>query len=218
MEKVIINGILVDKLTSLHKVLLDIKKTDLEIVKFDNSKFIVPTIDLFFQLNCKKRITLKKINQSLTMMELIDIDLSDDPLALSNSEKYKLLLALALINNSKNYVIVYPDIYFDDYNLNIMLRILKKISREYRKNIYIISNDFDLLYRECDYLIIYSKNNIIYNNNRNVLYKEKDNLLNNNYELPKILQFIYLVESKQKIKLDPTFDIKELMKDIYRNV
>ena len=93
-----------------------------------------------------------------------------------------------------------------------------KFSKEYRKNIYIISNDFDLLYRECDYLIIYSKNNIIYNNNRNVLYKEKDNLLNNNYELPKILQFIYLVESKQKIKLDPTFDIKELMKDIYRNV
>lgn len=218
MEKVIINGVLVDKFTSFHKVLLDIKKTDLEIVKFDTNKFIVPTIDLFFQLNCKKRITLKKINQALTMVELKDINLSDDPLALSNSEKYKLLLALALINNSKNYVIVYPDIYFDDYNMNMMLRILKKISREYKKSIYIISNDFDLLYRECDYLIIYSKNNIIYNNNRNVLYKEKDNLLNNNYELPKILQFISFVESKQKIKLEPTFDIKELMKDIYRNV
>lgn len=218
MEKVIINGVLVDKFTSFHKVLLDIKKTDLEIVKFDTNKFIVPTIDLFFQLNCKKRITLKKINQALTMVELKDINLSDDPLVLSNSEKYKLLLALALINNSKNYVIVYPDIYFDDYNMNMMLRILKKISREYKKSIYIISNDFDLLYRECDQLIIYSKNNIIYNNNRNILYKEKDNLLNNNYELPKILRFIYLVESKQKIKLEPTFDIKELMKDIYRNV
>lgn len=218
MEKVILNGVLVDKFTSFHKVLLDMQETDLQIVKFDTNKFIIPTIDLFFQLNCKKRVTLKKINQALTMVELKDIDLSDDPLALSNSNKYKLLLALALINNSKNYVIVYPDIYFDDYNMNIMLRILKKISREFKKNIYIISNDFDLLYRECDYLIIYSKNNIIYNKNRKDLYKEKDKLLNNNYELPKILQFVYLVESKQKIKLEPTFDIKELMKDIYRNV
>lgn len=218
MEKVILNGVLVDKFTSFHKVLLDMQETDLQIVKFDTNKFIIPTIDLFFQLNCKKRVTLKKINQALTMVELKGIDLSDDPLALSNSNKYKLLLALALINNSKNYVIVYPDIYFDDYNMNIMLRILKKISREFKKNIYIISNDFDLLYRECDYLIIYSKNNIIYNKNRKELYKEKDKLLNNNYELPKILQFVYLVESKQKIKLEPTFDIKELMKDIYRNV
>lgn len=218
MEKVILNGVLVDKFTSFHKVLLDMQETDLQIVKFDTNKFIIPTIDLFFQLNCKKRVTLKKINQALTMVELKDIDLSDDPLALSNSNKYKLLLALALINNSKNYVIVYPDIYFDDYNMNKMLRILKKISREFKKNIYIISNDFDLLYRECDYLIIYSKNNIIYNKNRKDLYKEKDKLLNNNYELPKILQFVYLVESKQKIKLEPTFDIKELMKDIYRNV
>lgn len=218
MEKVILNGVLVDKFTSFHKVLLDMQETDLQIVKFDTNKFIIPTIDLFFQLNCKKRVTLRKMNQALTMVELKGIDLSDDPLVLSNSEKYKLLLALALINNSKNYVIVYPDIYFDDYNMNIMLRILKKISREFKKNIYIISNDFDLLYRECDYLIIYSKNNIIYNKNRKELYKEKDKLLNNNYELPKILQFVYLVESKQKIKLEPTFDIKELMKDIYRNV
>lgn len=218
MEKVILNGVLVDKFTSFHKVLLDMQETDLQIVKFDTNKFIIPTIDLFFQLNCKKRVTLRKMNQALTMVELKDINLSDDPLVLSNSEKYKLLLALALINNSKNYVIVYPDIYFDDYNMNMMLRILKKISREYKKSIYIISNDFDLLYRECDYLIIYSKNNIIYNKNRKELYKEKDKLLNNNYELPKILQFVYLVESKQKIKLEPTFDIKELMKDIYRNV
>lgn len=218
MEKVILNGVLVDKFTSFHKVLLDMQETDLQIVKFDTNKFIIPTIDLFFQLNCKKRVTLRKMNQALTMVELKGIDLSDYPLALSNSNKYKLLLALALINNSKNYVIVYPDIYFDDYNMNIMLRILKKISREFKKNIYIISNDFDLLYRECDYLIIYSKNNIIYNKNRKELYKEKDKLLNNNYELPKILQFVYLVESKQKIKLEPTFDIKELMKDIYRNV
>ena len=38
------------------------------------------------------------------------------------------------------------------------------------------------------------------------------------YELPKIVSFIKLVEKMRKIKLDHRKDIKDLMKDIYREV
>ena len=218
MEKITLNGILVDKYTNFRKVLLDIEKNNIEIVKFDNNKFFCPSLELFFKLNCKKNVSIKKINQGLTMMEMNEIKLTDDPLILSDSDKYKVLLTLALINNCNNFVIVYPDLYLDDYNINLLLRILKKLSKEYKKNIYIITNDIDLLYRECDNLCIYNKNRIIFNGSRNNLYDEREILLNNNFCLPKILEFISLVESKTKIKLEPTFDIKELMKDIYRNV
>ena len=36
--------------------------------------------------------------------------------------------------------------------------------------------------------------------------------------LPKIVSFIKLVESSKKVKLDHRKDIKDLMKDIYREV
>lgn len=218
MEKVILNGILVDKQTNLRKVLLNLNKNDIDIIKFDNNKFITPSIELFFKFNSKKEITFKKINQSLTMVGLKEKKLIDDPLNFSDSDKYKLLIALSLINNLDNYVIIYPDIYLDDYNMNFILKIFKKLSNEYKKNIYIVSNDIDFLYRECDNLIIYDNNEIIYNNKRSELYKEREKILCSNFSLPKILEFISLVENKQKIKLEPTFDIKELMKDIYRNV
>lgn len=218
MEKIILNGILVDKFTNFRKVLVDMNVNDMEIIKFDNNKFVTPSLKIFFQTNCVKNISDKKINQSLAMVGLNEKKINDDPFMFSDSDKYKLLIAMSLINNRSNYILVYPNLYLDDYNVNLILKILKKISREYGKNICIITNNIDLLYRECDNLIIYNKNKIIYNDKRNYLYNFKETLLNNNYPLPKILEFISLVEKKQNIKLEPTFDIKELMKDIYRNV
>ena len=218
MEKIILNGILVDNYTNFNKVLLNLNKYNIEIVKFDKNKFVVPSLDLFFKLNCKKNVTIKKINQALSMLEMKDIKLTDDPLMLSGGNKYKLLIILALINNCNNLVVVYPDLYLDDNNMNLVLKILKKLSKEYKKNIYIITNDIDLLYRECDNLFIYNKNKLIFTGNRKKMYEERKNILNNNFVLPKILNFISLVEDKMNIKLEPTYDIKELMKDIYRNV
>ena len=218
MGKIILNGIFVDKFTNFRKVLVDMNINDMEIIKFDNNKFVTPSLKIFFQTNCVKNISDKKINQSLAMVGLNEKKINDDPFMFSDSDKYKLLIAMSLINNRSNYILVYPNLYLDDYNVNLILKILKKISREYGKNICIITNNIDLLYRECDNLIIYNKNKIIYNDKRNYLYNFKETLLNNNYPLPKILEFISLVEKKQNIKLEPTFDIKELMKDIYRNV
>ncbi len=218
MEKIILNGILVDSQTNFRKVILDINKNNLDIIKFNNDKFLVPSLELYFNLNCVKKVYFKKISQVLLMLGLKGKKLSDFPLSYSNSDKYKLLLATALINNSSCLLLVFPNLYLDDCNMNLILNVLKKLSKEYNKNIYIVSNQIDFLYRECDNLIIYKKNNILFNSNRNNLYEKKDLLLSNGYCLPPILNFIFETETMKKVKLSPTFDIKELMKDIYRNV
>ncbi len=218
MEKIILNGILVDSQTNFRKVILDINKNNLDIIKFNNDKFLVPSLELYFNLNCVKKVNFKKISQVLLMLGLKGKKLSDFPLSYSNSDKYKLLLATALINNSSCLLLVFPNLYLDDCNMNLILNVLKKLSKEYNKNIYIVSNQIDFLYRECDNLIIYKKNNILFNSNRNNLYEKKDLLLSNGYCLPPILNFIFETETMKKVKLSPTFDIKELMKDIYRNV
>lgn len=218
MEKIILNGILVDSQTNFRKVILDINKNNLDIIKFNNDKFLVPSLELYFNLNCVKKVNFKKISQVLLMLGLKGKKLSDFPLSYGNSDKYKLLLATALINNSSCLLLVFPNLYLDDCNMNLILNVLKKLSKEYNKNIYIVSNQIDFLYRECDNLIIYKKNNILFNSNRNNLYEKKDLLLSNGYCLPPILNFIFETETMKKVKLSPTFDIKELMKDIYRNV
>lgn len=218
MGKIILNGILVDRQTNFRKVILDINKNNLDIIKFNNDKFLVPSLELYFNLNCVKKMNFKKISQVLLMLSLKGKKLSDYPLSYSNSDKYKLLLATALINNSSCLLLVFPNLYLDDCNMNLILNVLKKLSKEYNKNIYIVSNQIDFLYRECDNLIIYKKNNILFNSNRNNLYEKKDLLLSNGYCLPPILNFIFETETMKKVKLSPTFDIKELMKDIYRNV
>lgn len=218
MGKIILNGILVDSQTNFRKVILDINKNNLDIIKFNNDKFLVPSLELYFNLNCVKKVNFKKISQVLLMLGLKGKKLSDFPLSYSNSDKYKLLLATALINNSSCLLLVFPNLYLDDCNMNLILNVLKKLSKEYNKNIYIVSNQIDFLYKECDNLIIYKKNNILFNSNRNNLYEKKDLLLSNGYCLPPILNFIFETETMKKVKLSPTFDIKELMKDIYRNV
>ncbi len=218
MEKIVLNGILVDKYTSFRKVLLNIDINNVEIIKFCKSQFIIPSVQLFFKINCKRSVNQKNIYQVLSMLDLKEIKLKDDPLMLSDSDKYKLLIALSLINNPSSFVIVYPELYLDDCNIDLIFKIFKKLSKEYGKKIYIITNDIDLLYRECDNIYIYAKNNIIFKGNRKKIYEERETILSNNFSLPKILNFISLVEEKKKIKLEPTFDIKELMKDIYRNV
>ena len=218
MEKIILNGIFIDEETDLKKVILDIKRNDLSIVKFNHDKFLVPSLKIFFNLNCKKKINLTKVSQALSLLELKGKKLLDFPSLYSNSEKYKLLIAIALINNLSSLMLILPDNYLDNYNINLILNILKKLSKEYNKNIYLVSNKIDFLYNECDNLIIYNRNKILYNDNRNNLYNKKELLLNNKCCLPSILNFIYEIEKKKKINLTPTFDIKELMKDIYRNV
>ena len=159
MGKIILNGILVDSQTNFRKVILDINKNNLDIIKFNNDKFLVPSLELYFNLNCVKKVNFKKISQVLLMLGLKGKKLSDFPLSYSNSDKYKLLLATALINNSSCLLLVFPNLYLDDCNMNLILNVLKKLSKEYNKNIYIVSNQIDFLYRECDNLIIYKKNN-----------------------------------------------------------
>ena len=67
--------------------------------------------------------------------------------------------------------------------------------------------------------------NIILKNDKIISSGVKKELLNNiskiktsKVEIPKIIDFINAVKKKKNINLELTFDVKELMKDIYRNV
>ena len=51
-----------------------------------------------------------------------------------------------------------------------------------------------------------------------ILFSKKDKVKNAGISIPQIVDFINTTNKKKNINLEMTFDIKELMKDIYRNV
>ena len=51
-----------------------------------------------------------------------------------------------------------------------------------------------------------------------ILFSKKDKVKNAGISIPQIVDFINTANKKKNINLEMTFDIKELMKDIYRNV
>ena len=81
-----------------------------------------------------------------------------------------------------------------------------------------MSNDIEFILRVTDNYIILKKGKIVDQGNNKQLLNKYDKIKSAHIDVPKILEFINTVKKKKDINLELTFDIKELMKDIYRNV
>lgn len=200
-----------------NQILYNYNIIKFDIVNFDMKKYYFLTIKEFIEYNVIKPINTKKMNQSLKLVGL-NKNLDDDPYELSDSDKYKLNIALSLLNNEQTIILKYPEVYLDNQNMNKLLKLLKKMQKELNKQIIIISKNIDFIYKECKNIVIYKNNEIIFSGDGNILYLNKNNLKKYDIILPDILEFISIVEKNKKIKLNSTYDINELMKDIYRNV
>lgn len=135
---------------------------------------------------------------------------------LSSGEKVQVELAAILSVNPK--IILIDDIinYLDIKNRNNLIKILKKLKNKYNKTIIISTTDIEFVNKISDNVILLS-NKIIKEGNRKDIFSETLLLEKNSIDKPKIIEFIKTAERK-KIRLEITNDVKDLLKDIYRNV
>ncbi len=185
-------------------------------------QFLYDTVyeDMSFTLkqnNYKTHMLDKQIRDSLKLVELDDSYLTKKIAELSEGEKTKVALSLVLSLNPKVIILDEPTIYLDSKSVSQLERLLIKLKKDYHKTIIIASNNIDFVYKVTDNVLLLNKGKII-------LQESKDKILDNmlkikkgGMEIPKILEFIALVEKTKGIKLEPTNDIQELMKDIYRH-
>ena len=192
---------------------------------FQNAEesFIFPTVceELMFGLkkyNYKTDIITKRIEDSLKMVGLPKEYLTRSPFELSSGEKELLSLAVTLSLNPKLIIIDEPIIYLDNKREDYIVNILKKLKNSYNKTIIIFTDNIEFATKITDnYLML--KNGKVYSSGTNKeLMLSCDKIKKSGIEVPKIMNFINTVKKKKNIDLEPTFDIKELMKDIYRNV
>ena len=167
--------------------------------------------------NNKERLT-KKCLDALKIVGLNKEYLNRNICTLSLSEKKLLSLAILFITNPKVIVLDEPMLYLDNQNKKKLIKLFRKITNRYNKIIIILTNNVLDSYNICDEFILLKKGKAYEKGNKKDLINISDRVDQAGINIPNIIEFIKIAEKEKNIHLDITFDIKELMKDIYRNV
>lgn len=153
----------------------------------------------------------EKIIELLNKVGLNKTFLTRNPFNLSGGEKEKLALAIALSLEPEILILDEPTIYLDDKSVSELIDILKELKD---KTIIIISNDINFINKITDNLVMLK-------NGRLNLKIPKDNFIDNidkikksDMEIPKILEFISMIEKNKKKKFTYTEDINKLVSEI----
>lgn len=160
----------------------------------------------------------KRIEEVLKMVNLPISYLNRNPFTLSSGEKVALALATILILNPKVIIIDDPSISLDNYRCNHLIKLLKKLCNRYKKTIIIFSSNTQFLIKVTDNYVLLKNGKMVLSGNRRDLVDNISKFKNANVYVPRITEFISSANKKYNANLEYTFDIKELMKDIYRNV
>lgn len=155
-------------------------------------------VEIFYNLNLSEDLYNRKIN------------------SLSRSEKYLIKIALALIINPN--VIIFDHI-FDSLDLKFRKKLKELVNKLKKDKIIIINdNDSNILYDITDYIYIIKNNKVVLFGNTNDVYTNVEQLNNFKIEVPYLSNIAYKTKKKKNIKLFYRKDVRDTMKDIYRNV
>lgn len=163
------------------------------------------------------KIDIRVIN-SLKMVGLDDDFLNRNPFSLSGGEKEKLAIAIALSLNPKILILDEPTIYLDDKSKRDLIDLLVKIKNKYNKTIILISNDINFINRISDKIVMLKEGRIVLDIDKDEFVDNVDKIKKNGMEIPKMLEFINMVEKNKKIKLTYTDNIDLLVSEIKKNV
>ena len=144
--------------------------------------------------------------------------LDTNPFNLSSGEKSLLSLGVVLSLNPKLIIIDEPTIYLDNKKEEYLIKLLKRLKNNYHKTIIIFTSNIEFALKISDNYVILKKGKITSKGTNKELMTNMDKVKNAGISIPQIVDFINTANKKKNINLEMTFDIKELMKDIYRNV
>ena len=167
----------------------------------------------FLNRDKPKNIDINKNDQYAKMLN-IKFSLENDNHELSHSNQ-KLLKYYYMVKSNAKIMIIdepYLDLDFDEKKrINNLFNILIKEGR----TIIIASHDVNVIYLRCKKVILVNRDNLYYGN-INIL-TNCDILKKYYLNMPDIVRFIELAKEKN-IKIPYSQDIRDLIKDVYRNV
>ena len=134
---------------------------------------------------------------------------------LSSGERHLLRYLIGFIVD-KNIIVIDEPFMDLDYDLKKRITYLLKDMVNNNKTVIIGSFSSDIIYSIASYVLLISDNNYFYGDITSV-FTNSDILSRYNIKVPQIVQFVDLVRDKNII-IDYSTDIRDLIKDVYRNV
>ncbi len=181
------------------------------------------TVEEYIAFNIKyKKIKVKDEKKTvIKLLEQMGLDssyLDKDLSCLSSSEQKLMAVIVALLSNPK--VLILEEI-FSNFDLKFekkLMRFFNYLIDNKNMTIILISKDSEMLYKNTKHIILVGENKIIAEGNTGKIYQDVDLLVKNNIEVPDIVMFTRKVIENKNIKLSYHKDIRDLIKDVYKNV
>lgn len=192
------------------------------VFQFPEEQFFCRTVrdELLFALkNYTHKYQLEeKAIQVLKMVGLDENYLNRNPFQLSYGEKRRIAIASVLMLNPKVLLLDEPTVGLDYSGKKTLMTLIKKLREDYHKTIVIVSHDIDMIYELADSITVLSEGDVIISDTKEEIYKHIGLLKEHRIPIPRMVDFIYTVKVKKGIKLQNHRDIRDLIKDVYRNV
>lgn len=176
-------------------------------------------LDKKVSVSNKKVYSLLNIDDSKTSKVLKEYKIDDEFLNkrikhLSHSEQKLLKYILLVISDKKVNVIDEPFMDLDYSNKKKVVLLINKLIKE-KKTVIIGSVNSNIIYSLCKKVLFINENDTYYGKIDS--FQNQDLLKKYHIEIPELVKFVSLAKDK-KIKLKYTYDIRDLIKDVYRNV
>lgn len=184
-----------------------------------NSEFIEKTVKEEIKLTMKNygystaNVT-KHIVDSLRIVGLDESYLERNPNTLSFTEKKKIALASAMSYNPSILILENFDKGLVFREREYFKKLFLKLKNKFNKTIIIIGTDLTFMFELVDKIYVINKGKLVISGGKEIYY---DNKLYKYIEMPKIVEFTKYAQECGHSILEYT-DIKELIKELYRNV
>jgi energy-coupling factor transport system ATP-binding protein len=207
------------KLSNLNKLRFNVGL----VFQFPEEQIFEPTVKQEIEFSMKyfkyKLQSIdKRVSEALSMVGLDDEYLSRNPFNLSNGEKRRVSIASIMVFNPEILMLDEPTVGLDYNGKKKLIELIKLLNYRYHKTIIISTHDVDMLYQIADNIIVLDKGEVIIDDDKYEVFKHQSLLEKHHIKVPKIVEFTSKAISEKGIKLGRFNDIKDLIKDIYRNV
>ena len=185
------------------------------------SQFFMNTVkeEIAFALkNYKHESKENKIKDTLKRVGLNDEYLDRNPFELSSSEQTLLSLAVSLAFDPQILLLDNPFKNLDNARKQKLINLLKTLKYRYKKIIIIADNDTDSLFKLADKVFIINKGKLIKEGSKKEILGDYELLRRNDINIPKTVNFSYLVKEIAGKNIGVRADINDLIKDVYRHV
>ena len=157
----------------------------------------------------------KRINKVLEVFHLEKEFLDKEISNLSKGEKRLLSYLRVFIYNPKIIIVDEPFKNLDYKYEKLVINYLRELKNKYNKTIIIASNNVNVIYENTDKTLIVSDLPVL--KNTKDIFTDDDILKKYKLYVPNLVMFVKKAKSKDS-KINYHTDIRELMKDVYRNV